>query len=434
MTVSAAPLPRLAYFTSTYPAASHTFILREITALEELGFEILPCAIREPAPDNLIGPEERAAHAKTFYVLKAARRLPTLPLAFLSALARPKAFMRTLGLALRTAPPGFKGAMKQSFYLAEALILARHLRKQEIAHLHNHFSDHCANVAMLSSVLSGIPFSYTLHGPNELYEAHKWYFGEKTARAAFVACISHFARSQAMYFSDPEHWDKLRIVHCGVVPERYDRARQAADGTRLLFVGRLTPVKGVRLLLEAFGRAAALRDDITLDIIGDGEDRAHLEALAAPYGARVRFLGYRSQEEVAEALTLADALVLPSFAEGLPVVLMEALAAATPVICSQVAGVAELVEDGTSGFIIPAGDVDTLTARIQTLAESPAQARAMGLHGQARVRAEFDIRTEAARIGRLFAEGPGSDLRPAPFEPHGAQATAPKSTRAASAR
>lgn len=415
------PLPRLAYVTSTYPAASHTFILREITALEALGFQILPCAIREPAPDNLIGPEEVAAHARTFYVLKAARRLPTLPLALLAALARPGRFLRALALALRTAPPGARGLLKQSFYLAEALILTRHLRARQIAHIHNHFSDHSANVSMLTSALSGIPFSYTLHGPNEFYEAHKWYFAEKTARAEFVACISHFARSQAMYFSDPVHWDKLRIVHCGVVPDRYDQPHNAPRddhaGTRLLFVGRLTPVKGVRLLLEALERTHAIRDDITLDIIGDGEDRAHLEALAAPLGSRVRFLGYRSQAEVAAALAKADILVLPSFAEGLPVVLMEALASATPVICSQLAGVAELVEDGQSGFLIPAGDVATLADRILTLAADPERRERMGRHGQAQVRTQFDIRVEAARIGRLFADGPGAAVRPVPLAP-----------------
>ncbi|MDJ0994753.1 MAG: glycosyltransferase family 4 protein [Dinoroseobacter sp.] len=415
MPATSPSLPRLAYVTSTYPAASHTFILREVTELEALGFQILPCAVREPAPDNLIGPEEAAAHAKTFYVLNAARKLPTLPRALLAALKQPGRFLKTLGLAVRTTPPGLKGALWQSFYVAEALILARHLRAEGIDHIHNHFGDQSATVSMLTSALSGIPFSYTLHGPNDLYEPYKWRFDEKTARAAFVACISHFARSQVMYFSDPVHWDKLRIVHCGVVPERYDRPRTDHDGTRLLFVGRLTPVKGVRLLLEALTQASAVREDITLDIIGDGEDRAHLEALAAPLGAKVRFLGYRSQEEVAEALSTADVLVLPSFAEGLPVVLMEALAAATPVICSQVAGVAELVEDGRSGFVIPAGDVATLTDRILTLAADPARGAEMGRHGQARVRAEFDIRVEAGRIGRLFAEGPSADLRPVPF-------------------
>lgn len=411
-------LPRLAYVTSLYPAASHTFILREITSLEALGFDILPCAIREPAPAHLIGPEEQAAHAKTFYVLKAARQLTTLPAALWTALKTPGRLWQALKLAVRTPPPGLRGALKQAFYFTEALILARHLQAQGIAHIHNHFADHSANVSMLTSALSDIPFSYTLHGPNELFEADKWYFAEKTARARFVACISHFARSQAMYFSDPAHWDKLRIVHCGVMPERYDRpAPPAQDGLQLLFVGRLTPVKGVRLLLEALGKARAANPAVTLKIIGDGEDRAHLEALAAPLGDAVAFLGYQSQEEVAQALAEADALVLPSFAEGLPVVLMEALAAATPVICSQVAGVGELVENGVSGFTIPAGDIDTLTTRILQLAEDPALRAQLGAEGQARVRAEFDIRIEAARIGALFAGQGGDALRPTPITP-----------------
>ena len=406
----------LAYVTSTYPAASHTFILREITALEELGFDILPCAIREPSPDNLIGPEERAAHAKTFYVLKSAKA--GLPLGLISALKRPKTLWRALKLAVRTAPPGLRAAMKQSFYLAEALILARHLRRAGVVHIHNHFADHSANVSMLTSELSGIPFSYTLHGPNELFEANKWYFAEKTVRARFVACISHFARSQAMYFSDPAHWHKLKIIHCGVVPERYDQGLKRGletDKAEILFVGRLTAVKGVRVLLQAMEQVRAQNPNVALKIIGDGEDRAHLEDLAKPLGDAVRFLGYQSQAEVAAAMAAADALVLPSFAEGLPVVLMEALAAATPVICSQVAGVNELVEQGASGFVVPAGDASALAARILELATDPARARAMGARGQQKVQAEFDIRTEAARIGALFADQAGQDLRPAPL-------------------
>jgi glycosyltransferase involved in cell wall biosynthesis len=412
------PMGPLAYVTSTYPAASHTFILREITALEELGFDILPCAIRPPAPNNLIGPEERAAHAKTLYVLKSAKT--GLPLGLFSALKRPKTLWRALKLAVRTAPPGLRGALKQCFYLGEAMILARHLRRKGITHIHNHFADHSANVSMLTSELSGIPFSYTLHGPNELFEADKWYFAQKTARARFVACISHFARSQAMYFSDPAHWDKLKIVHCGVVPERYGQSlkpKLEPDKTEILFVGRLTPVKGVRVLLQAMQQVRAQNPNISLKIIGDGEDRAHLETLARPFGDAVRFMGYQSQAEVAQAMAGADALVLPSFAEGLPVVLMEALAAGTPVICSQVAGVNELVEQGVCGFVVPAGDTETLAARILELAADPARARAMGVRGQERVRAEFDIHIEAARIGALFAGQGGDGLRPAILSP-----------------
>lgn len=414
--MSRAPLPRLAYLTSLYPAASHTFIQREIAGLRALGFTIETCSVRRPDPAHLIGPEEREAEAGSFYILDAARKPATLPRALLFALTRPGRTLRTLALAWRTAPPGFRGGLKQLAYLAEALILARHLVDRKVDHLHNHFADPSANAAMLTSELSGIPFSYTLHGPAELYEPEKWQLREKTARAAFVACISYFARSQAMYFSDPAHWHKLRIVHCGVLPDLYDSTPPAPHpGTRLIFVGRLTAIKGLRVLIEAFARARETRPDLHLTLVGDGDDRAHLEKLAAPLGGAVTFAGYLSQGEVARALAGSDALVLPSFAEGLPVVLMEALASARPVIATQVAGVSELVKDGVNGFVVPPGDADSLARRIGELADDPALRNRMGEAGRARVRDEFDVRQEAARIGALFAGQGGPSPRPAPL-------------------
>ena len=408
--------PRLAYLTSFYPAVSHTFIQREIAALRDLGFVVETCSVRRPPGTHLTGPEEREAEAGTFYVIASARHalLPALR----SALKEPRRLLSTLGLAWRTAPPGVKGALKQAAYLAEALILARHLKAEGVAHLHNHFADPSANVALLTSALSGLPFSYTLHGPAELYEPERWQLREKTARAAFVACISHFARSQAMYFSDPAHWPKLRIVHCGVQPERYDRPApppRPAGETRLVFVGRLTAIKGLRVLIEAFAQAHATRPGLSLTLVGDGDDRAHLERLAAPLGSAVRFAGFLSQDGVAEALAEADAMVLPSFAEGLPVVLMEAMASARPVIATQVGGVSELVEDGINGFVVPAGDAETLAERIGRLADDPALRARMGAAGRSKVRAEFDVRVEAARIGALFAGRGGSTPRPEPL-------------------
>lgn len=410
-------LPRLAYLTSLYPAASHTFILREVTALRELGFDVETCSIRPPAPAHLIGPEEEVAVASTFHVVPSGRNPVTMLRALGLALRTPGRLLATLALAWRTAPPGAAGNLKQAFYLAEALVLARHLRALGIDHLHNHFADSSANVAMLTSALSGIPYSYTLHGPAEIYESEKWRFREKTARAVFVACISHFARSQAMYFSDPAHWHKLRIVHCGVIPERYNRPEPSrGNGTRLVFVGRLTAIKGLRVLMEAFARARARRPDLHLTLVGDGEDREHLECLAAPMGEAVTFTGYRSQEGVADALAKADVFVLPSFAEGLPVVLMEAMAAGKPVIATQLAGVGELVEEGVSGFLVPAGDAESLAERIVRIAGDPALREKMGAAGQARVRDEFDVRKEAARIGSLFVGQGGRAPRPDPLE------------------
>lgn len=414
--------PRIAYVTALYPAASHTFILREVSALRDLGFEVQTCSVRRPPEEQLIGPEERAAVSSTFFIVPTAKSPAAMLSAVGVALATPKRLARTLGLAWSTALPGITGTLKQLAYLAEAILLARQLKASKIAHIHCHFASAVAHVTLLASELSGLPFSYTLHGPSDLYEPHTWKLKEKTSRARFVACISHYARSQAMLFSRPADWHKLRIIHCGVIPEYYERAPSIETGTgracqlNMVFVGRLAPAKGLRILIDAMSSLSASLPNLKLAIIGDGEDRAHLEELAAPLGASVSFLGYRSQKEVAEAVSEADALVLPSLAEGLPVVLMEALAAGKPVIATRVAGVTELVEDGVSGYVVAPGDTESLANAIRNLAETPSTVRAqMGASGREKVRKEFDARIEAARMGALFADIGGDALRPTPI-------------------
>ncbi|MEL6518681.1 MAG: glycosyltransferase [Pseudomonadota bacterium] len=403
---------KLAYLTGEYPAVSHTFILREILALRAQGLDVLTCSVRRTGPEHHRGPDEKEAAASTFYLLSAAKNPLTLLRATLAGLADPARFFRALGLAWSLRAPGLKAAIYQLIYFAEALILARHLTAEGVTHLHNHFAGPSATVSMLTSALTGIPYSFTLHGPADLAEPARWKLGEKIARAHFVACISHYARSQAMLHSDPSHWNRLKIVHCGVTPALYDRDRQTGAGTHLVFVGRLAPVKGLRVLLEAMG---ALSDpSIRLTIVGDGSERATLEAMAAPLGDRVRFTGYLSQEEVAQILATANAFVLPSFAEGVPVVLMEAMAAGLPVMATRITGVPELVEDGVSGHLVTPGDPTALAQAITALAARPDGGQAMGQAGRAKVRAEFDIAGEAARLAALFRGTGGDGLRPLP--------------------
>lgn len=411
-------LPRLAYLTSLYPAASHTFIQREIQALRQLGFELKTCSIRRPVSDQLTGTQEQLDAESTFYVIQAARNPINILAAVWDSLKRPKKLLGTLSLAFQTSTPGIKGSFKQMAYLAEALILSRHLRSQKINHIHNHFAGASATVTLLTSTLSGIPYSYTLHGPADFYEPYKWRLDLKTAHAKFVCCISHFARGQGMFFSDPSHWDKFHIVHCGVFPETYVKPIKSNKNEfkHLLFVGRLTAVKGVRILLDAFVEARKTNPQLSLTLIGDGDDRAELEKRSAPFGDAVMFKGYQSQDAVAQALATTDALVLPSFAEGLPVVLMEAFAAGKPVICTQVAGVTELVQDGISGFIVPASDTDSLSARICQLADDPQTAKEMGAAGREVVKSDFNVQIEAARIGALFAGQNHDQLRPDPLK------------------
>jgi glycosyltransferase involved in cell wall biosynthesis len=412
-----APAPRIAYLTGEYPKASHTFILREIAALRALGAQVMPASIRRPEPDNLIGPEEEAAERETFYVLHAARNPLTLLAAHLSIIARtPLRYLSVLRLALRTGRPGAKGTIWQLFYFLEAGVLAAHIRHQGAARLHNHFADSSANVALLAAEFAGIPFSFTLHGPNELFAPESWHLGEKIARSDVTVCISHFARSQAMLFSDPEHWHKLRIVHCGVEPERYDGPLPEPRGAvRILFVGRLTGVKGLRVLFKAFEACRRLRSDMTLVVVGDGPDRSWAEAEARRIGS-IEFLGFRSQAEVAAELGQSDLLVLPSFAEGVPVVLMEAMASARPVIATRVGGVSELVEDGVSGLLVAPGNEEALAAALLRLADDPEMRRRMGEAGRARVRADFDVEVEARRLLALFTNRADAATRPDPLK------------------
>jgi glycosyltransferase involved in cell wall biosynthesis len=356
--------PRIAYLTGAYPAVSHTFILREVEALRRLGLDIVTCSIRRSGPEHLRGPAEKHAAETTFHVIATGKSPAALLAAQKPALRDPGRYFGTLARAWRMRRPGLRAALYQLFYFVEATILARHLQAEGVTHIHNHFAGPSASVAMLAARLAQIPFSFTLHGPADLAEPVHWGLGAKIAASRFVACISNYARSQAMLVSDPAHWDRLRIIHCGVDPSLYRRDRVETDDPRLhlVFVGRLAPVKGLRVLIEAL-LARGDRDDVRLTIVGDGTERATLEAMAAPLGEAVHFTGYQSQDEVAAILATADAFVLPSFAEGVPVVLMEALAANLPVIATRITGVPELVEDGVSGLLVSPGDADALAER-----------------------------------------------------------------------
>ena len=253
-----APLPRLAYLTNWYPAVSLTFVLREVEALRELGAEVLPASIRRSPPEQHPGPGEREEARRTFNVIDAAWRPGTLLAAFGFAAGRPRRMARAKLLAWRTRRPGLRGLVWQAAYLVEATVVAHWLARERAEHLHVHFVSGVATVGMLAAEIAGVPWSLTVHGPTDFDDAAGWHLGEKVARAAFVACISHFARSQVMIHAEPRDWPKLRIVHCGVDPALYDRPQAApASPVELVFVGRLAPVKGLRVLLDAMARVTA---------------------------------------------------------------------------------------------------------------------------------------------------------------------------------
>ncbi|MDO6725749.1 glycosyltransferase family 4 protein [Cognatishimia sp. 1_MG-2023] len=407
-------LNRIAYLTGEYPRATDTFIQREVAALRDLGHHVETCSIRQTGVEHLVGEEQRTEAARTFYVLKAAKApLHLLKCHWNFLRENPSRYFKSLKLALQTNPGGPKSTFYQLFYFAEAAVLGDYLRRQNITHLHNHIAKSSCSVAMLMSEMTGIPYSFTLHGPDIFFAPDHWRLDKKIEKASFVACISHFCRSQAMSFSNPAHWNKLHIVHCAIDPDRYDDASNKG-GKRLLFVGRLAAVKGLPILLNAM----ADQPDLSLTVIGDGPDRAALEQQSADLGlaSRVTFAGYKSQSEVATALTEHDIFVLPSFAEGVPVVLMEAMAAARPVITTQIAGIPELVTHEASGILIPPGDETALKTALKSLADNPEKQVQMGQTGRAKVVAEFNLNHEPAWLSQLLT-GYANDTPPQSIRP-----------------
>ncbi len=312
----------------------------------------------------MIGEEERSEKSKTYYVLGKGALLRTFKAHAVLKLTSPIRYLKTFGLALKTFRPGLKGFLKQFAYFAEAGIIARHAQTIGASHIHNHFGDQSANVAMLASQLADIPFSFTIHGPTELEDPYGWAMDKKIELSKFTVCISEYSRNFASKLNSGKFDDKLYIVHCGVFPEKYTAPPlELTQGLRLVFIGRLDPVKGVPVLFEALELVSNERDDITLRIIGGGSLKEDLEE-RAKFLNGVEFLGYLSQQEVAREIEKADALVLPSFAEGLPVVYMEALASARPAIATDVAGVSELIVNDETGLLIKPGDPIALASAI----------------------------------------------------------------------
>ena len=418
---------KVAYLVNQYPHVSHSFIRREIAALTAGGIDVERFSIR-PTSAELVDPADRAERERTQVLLSVG--LIGLLAAFLrTALVRPLRTLRALALAVRLGRRSERGVLRHLVYLAEACVLGGLLRRRGVRHLHAHFGTNPTTVALLTHALGGPSYSFTVHGPEEFDCPESISLGEKIARAAFVVAISEFGRSQLFRWCGLEHWPKIQIVRCGVDAGFLDaEAAPIPDAPRLVCVGRLAEQKGQLLLLEALGRLAAQGVPFEMVLAGDGPMRAAVEAQIRRLGleSSVRITGWLSGAAVRREILSARALVLPSFAEGLPVVIMEALALGRPVLTTYVAGIPELVIDEVNGWLVPAGSADALAAALyKVLQASPDRLDEMGRRGAIRVAAAHNALREAGKLAVLFREVPGSV--PAPGE-SGLAASATKRT------
>jgi len=397
---------KIAYLINQYPKVSHSFIRREILALEKQGFEVLRLAVRGWDAD-VVDAEDRREQALTTYLLKDGAG-GLLRAVFDALKASPGRFFAALKLALRMGWRADRPWPVHLIYFAEACRALPALKGFGASHLHAHFGTNPAEVAMLIEALISLPYSFTVHGPEEFDKPQFIGTGEKLRRSAFVVAISSFGRSQLFRWVDHCHWPRVKVVHCGLEPAFHEVAPvPTPEKPRLVCVGRLCEQKGQLLLVEALGALAKKGVDFEMVLAGDGELRGEVETLIARHGlqGKVRITGWISSDQVREEILAARALVLPSFAEGLPVVIMEALALRRPVATTYVAGIPELVQPEENGWLFPAGSVEALTSALERVLSTPPEVlERMGEAGRARVLQRHDVDTEAAKLGNLFRE------------------------------
>ncbi len=396
----------VAYLINQYPKVSHSFIRTEIRALEEQGVTVERFAVRGWDAE-IVDPLDREERERTRYLLRDGA-MPLAGATLGALLRRPGRFLSTLAAAWRLSRGAERGFLYHLIYLAEACLMLRWLTRSGAAtHVHAHFGSNAVLVALFVRMLGGPPYSFTVHGPEEFDKPLQWKLTEKIARAAFVVAITSFCRSQLFRWADAGDWGKIAIVHCAIDP-RFVAARTtpAPANDTLVCVGRLCEQKGQLLLVEAVAALHARGVRVRLVLAGDGEMRPAVERAiaAAGIGAQVTIAGWVNADQITEMLQDARALVLPSFAEGLPVAIMEAMARERPVLSTYIAGIPELVRDGVDGVLIPAGDVQALSGAIaRLLAATPDEIAAIGASARARVLERHDSHTEAAKLAALFA-------------------------------
>lgn len=420
---------RCAYVVSRYPAITHTFIVNEVRALRDRGAEVHPVSIRRSAQEEILGPIAEDEEARTRALLPTSAKL--LASVHLRAFARaPLGYVRTFAEALAAGPGGARNRLWQLFYFTESILLWDHLERIGVRHVHVHFANVSSDVALLCTAYGNRAtrdgrrwtWSLTVHGPTEILNMDPHKLALKARSADAVACTSDFVRSQLMSLVDSSDWHRLHTVRCGVDVDVFhppSRPREA-ERVEILNVAAMSRRKGHAVLLEALAELAARGVDFDVLLVGDGPERDRLEALAGRLGVggRVRFAGSLAQEELPALYRRADIFCLPSYAEGVPTVLMEAMASELPVVATAVMGVPELVDDGRTGLLVPPARPDALAHALERLARDAELRARMGRAARDCIESDYDLREAALRVHRLLAETASDDGPAGSTAPH----------------
>lgn len=394
----------VAYLVNQYPKVSHSFIRREILAVEASGVSVSRFSIRS-LDAELVDGADRQEFEKTRFVLAGGATKLLFSLVRV-ALTRPAQFFNATRLAFKVGWKSERGMVIHLAYLAEACVLLKWFSDARINHVHAHFGTNSTTVAMLCHALGGPPYSFTVHGPEEFDKPTAIALTEKINRAAFVVSVCSFGKSQLFRWCDYKQWSKIHVIHCGV-----DHAFLAQPAIpiphqpRFVCVARLSEQKGHLMLIEAASQLASEGRQFKLILVGDGPLRGQIEAMISQFGLQnhVEITGWATNAEVEQQLIQAQVMVLPSFAEGLPVGIMESLALCRPVISTYIAGIPELVEPGQCGWLVPSGSTQALANAMRIALQTPLEElERMGKHGSELVANHHNVVIEAQKLVELF--------------------------------
>jgi colanic acid/amylovoran biosynthesis glycosyltransferase len=397
---------KLAYLVSRYPAVSHTFIKREISHLRSRGFDIHVASINEPDPPfEKQTLDEKEETANTFYV-KRVGFWKALTDAFHTLISTPWKFFQGFFYALYLGGVDLKTLVFHLFYLSEAIIVGRWMEEEKISHIHVHFANPASSVALLLTKLFPVTYSITVHGPDEFYDVTLHRLKEKIEGAHFICCISYYTQSQLMKIVSPEHWAKFVIAHLGVDPLLYipKTPQQNPSPLEILCVGRLTQTKGQLILIAAISILAMQGLNIHLCCVGDGPNKKYLvdDVSKRKMNHLVEFTGSLNQSQVLEVYKKADIFVLPSFAEGISVSLMEAMSMEIPCIATFVNGIPELIRHKVDGLLVAPSDVQDIVDAISYLAKDFDMRQKLGQAGRKRIMEKFQLEPNTDILGEIF--------------------------------
>jgi len=401
-----APRPgSLAYLVSQYPAINHGFMLREIRELRRLGWQIATFSVALPdREDAQLSEEEREERQRTRYLKGAAGE--ALWAVFVYALQRPARLVAAIGYSLRLGRPELPLMLRRLLYLVEAVLLGRWVKAAGKRHVHTHYSS--TVTLLMKRLYPELTFSLTVHGPDEVEDPVGFSLREKLREASLVMAISHYAKSQLMRYSEPEEWDRIVVSYLGTPPvEAPKRAeRPPGEPVRFLCVGRLAPVKGQQVLIEAAALLKRRGVRFQVSLAGGGPSANALAEAVQRFEVEdcVTLEGRVSDARLQELYQQADVFVLPSFAEGVPGVLMEAMVTGLPCISTGVNGVPELITSGEEGLLVPPADVEGLARAMAALSQDAALRRRLGEAGRRKVLTQFNLQTNVARLAAVFYE------------------------------